>query len=82
MTHKDWELKVAERVWESRCLSMFESHFLSKEAEEVLEKQKTFEGVKKRGTKFVMYFDAETNSVDFEWDTKSDHTKFRFQTIY
>ena len=78
MTHKDWELKVAERVWESRCLSMFESHFLSKEAEEVLEKQKTFEGVKKRGTKFVMYFDAETNSVDFEWDTKSDHAKFRF----
>ena len=25
-----------------------------------------------------MYFDADTNSVDFEWDTKSDHTKFKF----
>ena len=78
MTHKDWELKVAERVWESRCLSIFDSYFLCQDQNEAVEKERTFDGVKGRSTKFVIKFDDETNEVYIEWNTKSDITNFTF----
>ena len=72
-THSNWELKIAKKLKEGRAMRLFRDMIGITERQSVKPLQ-TVESVKRRSTKYVVYFDLGRNQICSRWDTKSDVT--------